>query len=73
MGKFSRFNSDSIRIVDYGSLQPYGYNVVDWNLVFKIRFPQGSNGSSPFSGTILFFVSHRDFLTRHLKIISRFL
>ena len=35
MGKFSEFNSDSIRIVDYGSLQPYGYNVVDWNLVFK--------------------------------------
>ena len=53
MGKFSEFNSDSIRTVDYGSLQPYGYNVVDWNLGFKIRFPQGSNGSSPFSGTIL--------------------
>ena len=35
MGKFSEFNSDSIRIVDYGSLQPYGYNVVDWNLGFK--------------------------------------
>ena len=55
MRKFSEFNSDSIRIVDYGSLQPYGYNVVEMVVGFKIRFPQGSNGSSPFSGTILIY------------------